>query len=257
MKLRAWFPASLVVAAALGGLVLVSPGSVQAEPGCMPAESAQVTVLARPGLGHSFLKLEGDGDAAPYLDKDSGRVMVPVRSMVTLITPAHDVARWDDASRTATFQRGDHTLSFSFAPGSNRTDTARLGGQIVQAEAYICGGKVVASARFIAGALGSGIKWYKSTNTVVVDPAWGPDSETLALQVTAGASISGSAEALSEGRIGGARATSQPAVHAEGRLGRSSTSSCAAPARVLDYLLSPADSSRQAARSVACQWVVP
>lgn len=238
--------AVVLVAAGLGGL-LHGQKWARAEAGCLPDGYRPVTVLARPGLGHSFLKLETAGEATAYLDGGTGRVMVPVRSLVTLMTPAHQVATWDEATRTATFIRGDRRIAFTFPPGSAHTDTAVVNGQPARAAAVLCGGKVVASARLVAGALGSGIKWYQG-NTVVVDPAWEPDAETLALLAAAGAKPGGpSRESLADAGGVGSGAPELPR-HGE----------CEAyPSRAVDFLLAPADSSRRLAHAVACQMLIP
>jgi hypothetical protein len=145
--------------------------SLQAGSHCGSPGSRPVTLLARPGAGTSFTTI-GAAGAAPYLDNYTGTTMVPVRSLVAVISAIDGAIRWDEPTRTATFIRSGLSLSFSFDPGSRSSDRALVNGQSVAIHSIICDDRLYAPARFVSNALGVSLKWYPD-GTVVVDPAWG------------------------------------------------------------------------------------
>jgi len=210
----------------VGILITAADLPVRADAACGSPGSRRIPLLARPGAGSIFTTIGTDG-AWPYLDYQSGTTMVPVRSLVAVIGAGDGDVRWDESTRTATFIRSGLTLSFSFVPGSHTSDRARVNGQSVAIDSVICDGRLYAPARFVAKALGVGLKWYPD-GTVVVDPAWGPQ--------------------------GPAESGPDVGVHRPVVPAPTQTPSCeAVPTRLVEIIRAPASAYWQATRATACQ----
>lgn len=231
---------------ALALLLLVPWGSPRAranpanEPGCAPPTARQVTVLARSGVGRSFTPLSGEGAAAPFLDAEQSRTIVPVRDLVLAMTGDPKSTIWDEGTRTAIFLRGPHSIAISIPFGQTRATRALVNGREVPIQAFICQDRLFAQAFVVAGALGAGIKFY-GQRTVVVDPAWGttPADDQVRTAVL-----------RSEYQH---RAARQPS----GRTPAPPDPSWCEPGDLdlADLFLSPAESAIKATRRAACQWV--
>lgn len=249
----------------MAGSIGVSGRPLQASGLCGQGGRASLTLLARPGLGYSFTQVDPDDDFGPYVDDATDRAMVPVRALLAVLSTSPGGVQWNDATRTATFVRGTHTLAFQFPAGHQDTTVAVVDGESRASQAVLCNGKVYAPVRQVAGALGVGIRWYQD-RIVVVDPAWDPEPESSARpQVAAPVNTAPPAVTDSEG-LGPTLAsieylryitaaaevtptwTSVQASQAAGGCG-------SWPENLARMLLAPAETSRSAARAAACQWV--
>lgn len=240
---------------------------LQAAGFCGQGGRTSLTLLARPGLGYSFTQVAPEEDFPPYLDAATNRAMVPVRALLTVLSTSPGSVQWDEATRTATFVRGTHTLAFRFPAGHHDTAVALVDGESFSTTAVLCNGKVYAPARQVAGALGIGVRWYHD-RIVVMDPAWDPQPETNAgppVDILASSAPAATTDAYSED-LGPVLVSVEYRQHvtslAEGHPARNAAQASLAaggcgswPESLADLLLAPVETSRSAARAAACQWV--
>ncbi|HYF94222.1 MAG TPA: copper amine oxidase N-terminal domain-containing protein [Symbiobacteriaceae bacterium] len=189
------------------------PAEAAASGPCLPQRQLPVTVLARSAAGRPFDALEFE-EAAPFIDADTGRTIVPLRSLISSLSPGTDGVRWYADIRTASFWHQGHTLSVRFPRDVDRSYSASLDNQSYSLTSYLCNGRVWVTARTVAEAFGIDIEYYKD-GVVVIDGA-GKDPWA-----------------------------SQPA--------RELAKCTPFPDRFTDYLVAPASSAQQAATAVACQ----
>lgn len=231
----------------VGALLLLPPSGAPAArandvpaPACAPQTAREVTVLARSGVGRSFTPLSGEGAAAPFLDAEQSRTIVPVRDLVLAMTGDPKSTIWDEGTRTAIFLRGPHSIAISIPFGQTRATRALVNGREVPIRAFICQDRLFAQAFVVAGALGAGIKFY-GERTVVVDPAWGttPMDDQVRTAV-----LRSEYQHRTAGRpTGTTPAPPDPSWCEPGDLD------------LADLFLSPAESAIKATRRAACQWV--
>jgi len=228
---------------------------VEAANACGQGRYASLTLLARPGLGYSFTKVDVPDDVGPYLDLTTNMAMVPIRALMAVLSPATDSVHWEETTRTATFVRGTHTLTLRFPVGLSVPSGTTVNGAARPIQAVLCNGKVYAPGRQVAESLGVGIRWYEG-RVVVMDPAWDPELE-----------------AVSAGASGGETTESAPAIVPNEYLRYVTTvaevsptwtslhspqapAGCGSwPGSVTRLLLAPAESAREMARASACRWI--
>lgn len=236
----------------------------EAGPACAPEGSRPLIVLARPETGRSFARLGGPDS---FVDPAVDRAIVPIRALTEALAPGEGSVRWESDTRTATFARGPHLLSISIPLGRSRTGVAVVNGRAVQVDTFICDGHLYAPARFAAAALGAGIRWYPD-RTVIIDPAWTPNPADLGLRElptrpSGDYHIAGRLQALpaaaaapSAGEPDLPAAPAAPSAAKPALPAAAMPADCGRwPATWLEFLSSPARSSRQAVRASACAFV--
>lgn len=105
-----------------------------------------------------------DGEPAPYINADN-RTMVPVRFFANALDVPDAQIGWNQATQTATIQKGDRTVSIALG--------ARIvlvnGNEVeMDTQAEIQDGRVFIPARFIAEGLGATVGWDQATQTVIL-----------------------------------------------------------------------------------------
>lgn len=127
--------------------------------GCLPADRMPVTVLVRGAAAEHFAGLDG-GAVDPYIDRRSGKTMVPMRALFDLLSPGVDSVRWYDDIRTATFWYRGKTLALRFPPGVNEATSAMLDGKTYTMQAFLCNGRAWVSVRSVADILGVDVEYH-------------------------------------------------------------------------------------------------
>lgn len=136
---------------------------------CGPTGQLPVTILARPGTGHPFLPLD-DTLGNSYIDPNSYRTMVPLRALVTAVSPYDpDAIRWDSSNRTALVRYAGKAMSITYSANSDRAYSLTVNGQSHAIHTFICQGRIYAPARYISEVLGLRIDYFED-GIVVIDP---------------------------------------------------------------------------------------
>ena len=101
-------------------------------------------------------------DTPPFLDRDSGRVLVPARQF---LQAANAQVQWIEATHTAAARRDDWAIEIT--EGSAR---AKVNGVLkeLRLPARIVDGRLMAPLRDTAAALGAGVDWDPVTLTARV-----------------------------------------------------------------------------------------
>ena len=220
-----WFFCSLAAILGASGF-LTSPGNtVEAAGHCLPDRRLPVTVLVRSTGTQSFTALSADG-AEPFIDAYTSRTVVPMRSLFEALSPGPGSATWNEQTRTATFAYNGRHFALAFPPGTDRTFSATVDGKHAGIYAMLCGGRVWVQARPVLEALGVSVQYYEG-GIVTVDPLPEP------LQPSPIKSRSTTRVLTGYGQV---------------------SAPCSPfPESFLNYLVSPAEASRQAGEAVACR----
>lgn len=136
---------SLAFAPAGGvGQVVVSAG----EPGCDRLSRLEpIELYVRPpGLTAGWV---GTG----YRDRESDRVLVPLRRVATPLVQEPFGIHWEEATRTASVQRLGSILSIHLPEGAHLATVAVLNGEVIGADALLCQDRLYISLGLLKVAL--------------------------------------------------------------------------------------------------------
>jgi hypothetical protein len=101
-------------------------------------------------------------DAAPYIDKASGRTMVPIRAIVEALGGS---VTWKTASRSIMIQLGTTSIVLRIGAMSATVDGVA---KPLTVPATILGGRTMVPVRFVAENLGCVVGWNALARTVTI-----------------------------------------------------------------------------------------
>ena len=95
--------------------------------------------------------------------------MVPLRALITAISPGDPDIQWDQPNRTALFRQASKLMAIRYTGIGDRAYSLTVNGQTHNIHTFICGGRVYAPARYISEVLGLQIDYFDD-GIVVIDP---------------------------------------------------------------------------------------
>jgi hypothetical protein len=101
-------------------------------------------------------------DAAPYIDSNSGRTLVPVRYLAIALGA---IMYWDAKTQTITITKGNNIISMVIG---STTLTVNGQKQMMDVAPEISGGRTYLPAKYVAEALGFTVSWDAGSQTVTV-----------------------------------------------------------------------------------------
>jgi hypothetical protein len=135
------------------------------------------------GVNQYFANDQAPGitmDAAPYIDTNSGRTLVPVRYLGNALSINDSGIAWNPGAQTVTLTSGSTTISMVIGSTS-----LAVNGQTktMDQAPVINNGRTYLPARYVANALGYQVNWDAINKIVVVWPSTGgilaPDTSSL------------------------------------------------------------------------------
>jgi hypothetical protein len=102
-------------------------------------------------------------DAKPFLNKSSGRTMIPIRFVSESLGAE---VKWEDSTRTITIIQGNNEIKLKTGDNNATVNGNEL---LLDSEVFIKDGRTYVPLRFVSEALGANVEWDGNSQTAIIN----------------------------------------------------------------------------------------